>query len=324
MENNQFLTKRQKYFEGKAATKTGNHIGFGLLVFIGVYVISQIAASLLMQAGVIAAPLVYDPLFNTIYSTVISLLAFLGGGLVIFSAERKSVYDAISFRKPKNGDDYTLIIIGVGVCFAASYVMSYIAYILKDTVLEPKMPDVGIPKGIAGFLAYLLMVSVIPAICEEFMFRGAVLQSLRKFGDRTALVVSTVLFALMHANLLQIPFALAAGFVMGYAALKTGSLLVPIIIHFCNNLLATLFSSFTQTFNNQTVDAFIVFAELAIIALAIVLAVKFIKKYGFLRFAPQIQISSPAVLRARILFSPASIPFLCYVALNIIAVQLTR
>ena len=324
MENYQFLTSRQKYFEGKAAKRTGNHIGYGLLVFIGVYVFLEIAASLLVQSGIISLSLARDPVFNTIYSTVVSLLAFLGGGLVIFAAERKNIYDAVSYDAPKSGDHYTLIIIGIGVCFAASYIMSYVTYFLQGTALEPKMPDIGMPRDIAGFLAYLIMVSVIPAICEEFMFRGAVLQSLRKFGDRTALVVSTVLFALMHGNLVQIPFALAAGFVMGYAALKTGSLLIPMAIHFGNNLIATLFSYIAQVSGSQTVEAALTLIELAIIVAAIVLAILYIKKHGFLNFMPQIQLTSPAVLRAKIVFSPATIPFLCYVALNIIAVQLTN
>ncbi|MBQ0110955.1 MAG: CPBP family intramembrane metalloprotease [Oscillospiraceae bacterium] len=322
MQNFHFLNTQQLYFEGKAARKTGNSIGYGLIVFVGFVLCTQIICTYLVLSGVLSESLANDPLFNTVYSTIVSLVGFLGGGILIIKSEHRKIGDVISYEPPQSGDAYTLIIIGVGACLAASYVVGIFASVCENFGFEPKQPDAGTPDGVFGFIAYLLMVSVIPAICEEFIFHGAIMQSLRKFGDMTALVVSTILFALMHANLIQIPFALVAGFVMGYAALKTDSLIVPMLIHFCNNFIATMFNYVASTTGSAVVEYLLMLLEFAIIAAAILLAVKYIKKHGFLRFSPQAQISSPASLRARIVFAPAMIPFLCYAVLNVISIQM--
>ena len=66
------------------------------------------------------------------------------------------------------------------------------------------------------------------------------MQSLRRYGDRFAVIMSSFVFALMHGNMVQIPFAFIAGIALGYAVIKTGSLWTGIIVHFINNSMAVL------------------------------------------------------------------------------------
>ena len=74
--------------------------------------------------------------------------------------------------------------------------------------------------------------AIVPAVFEEFAFRGVVLNKLRKFGDSYAIIMSAVLFGLMHGNLSQIPFAFILGLVIGFIAVKTNSIIPGILIHF--------------------------------------------------------------------------------------------
>ena len=74
-------------------------------------------------------------------------------------------------------------------------------------------------------------------LVEEVVFRGMIFQSMRRFGDSFALVLSAILFALFHGNLSQAPNAFLMGLVIGYLVLYSGSLWVGIIIHAVNNLL---------------------------------------------------------------------------------------
>lgn len=89
----------------------------------------------------------------------------------------------------------------------------------------------------------LLVVAVLPAICEELAFRGFILSGLRHIGSPWAAVaISSVLFGLTHGLLQQSLAAMAVGFVMGYLALQTRSLLPCVIFHFTHNSLSVIAS----------------------------------------------------------------------------------
>ena len=66
------------------------------------------------------------------------------------------------------------------------------------------------------------------------------MQSLRRYGDWFAIIMSSLVFALMHGNMIQIPFAFIAGIGIGYAVIKTGTMWTGIIIHFINNGIAVI------------------------------------------------------------------------------------
>lgn len=95
------------------------------------------------------------------------------------------------------------------------------------------------PQSFGGYLWQVLSVAVVPALVEEFAVRGVMLQSLRKYGDLFAMIVSSLFFGLMHGNCLQAPFAFILGMVISWLVIKTGSLWTGIAIHFMNNFYAT-------------------------------------------------------------------------------------
>lgn len=88
-------------------------------------------------------------------------------------------------------------------------------------------------------LFVVLVVSVTPAICEEAMFRGYIQKSFElKIAPFLAAFVTALFFALYHFN----PYAMLPLFLLGlyfgYAAYKTNSIFVPMLLHFLNNLFA--------------------------------------------------------------------------------------
>jgi len=87
----------------------------------------------------------------------------------------------------------------------------------------------------------LLVVALLPAICEELAFRGFILSGLRHIGSPSAaIVISSVLFGLTHGLLQQSLSAIAVGLVMGYLALQTRSLLPSAVFHFTHNSLSVI------------------------------------------------------------------------------------
>ena len=137
-----------------------------------------------------------------------------------------------------------LTVSGVFCTLGMSVVGVYIAAILTATIAAttgttPSMPDFSPPAyGVGATIVFLVSLSVFPAVFEELLFRGAIMQSLRRFGDPFALAVSSILFAMLHRNFIQGPNALLAGLVLGYFTLRTGSLIPAMVAHFVNNFLS--------------------------------------------------------------------------------------
>lgn len=90
----------------------------------------------------------------------------------------------------------------------------------------------------------LLVLAVLPALCEELAFRGFVLSGLRDAGHPwRAILVSSVFFGLAHAFLVQQTIsAMIFGVLLGYLAVRSGSLLCPVLFHMIHN--AMLFGLF--------------------------------------------------------------------------------
>ena len=86
----------------------------------------------------------------------------------------------------------------------------------------------------------LIWLGLLPGMSEELLFRGTIVPSFG--GGWLALAVSSVAFGAMHISGRQYwPYAVWAGCVgaiLGYSAIATGNLLVPIAIHISTNLLS--------------------------------------------------------------------------------------
>jgi membrane protease YdiL (CAAX protease family) len=96
--------------------------------------------------------------------------------------------------------------------------------------------------GIAGLLISLFIIGVLPGLCEEVTYRGMVMQSfIRKLGLSRALFFSSLLFGLMHLNIMQFFYAAILGYFIALAVLATRSIWTGVIIHFMNNAIGVFF-----------------------------------------------------------------------------------
>ena len=94
---------------------------------------------------------------------------------------------------------------------------------------------------LTGPVGMLAAVAGLVPVIEEFMFRGVLLQSLRKHVPFWAANLGqALLFALGHDNLPLLPFYLLMGVVCGVLARRSGGLLAPVVLHSANNMVATI------------------------------------------------------------------------------------
>ncbi len=116
--------------------------------------------------------------------------------------------------------------------------------VLKQ-LLQEYHPLTGALQSEAGgpSLAYVLVIAVLPALCEELAFRGFILTGLRRrFRPWTAVFLSSFLYALFQMNVFQFATAFVLGAVLALIALRTGSAAPAMVFHLVYNLSALVAS----------------------------------------------------------------------------------
>ncbi len=90
-------------------------------------------------------------------------------------------------------------------------------------------------------LSRIIYVAIIGPVFEELLFRGAILRTLEKYGKVFAIVVSSMLFGLMHMHIFQSIFAAVVGLILGYVAIEY-SIKWAILLHVLNNFIVILYN----------------------------------------------------------------------------------
>jgi sodium transport system permease protein len=97
------------------------------------------------------------------------------------------------------------------------------------------------PAGPADFLVSLLVIAVLPAVCEEIVFRGVLLTSLAaRIGPGLAVYLTAGVFGLIHFDPIRLLFTFVLGLVLGALRVRTGSLWPPVVVHLTLNTLTFL------------------------------------------------------------------------------------
>ncbi|MBQ8431503.1 MAG: CPBP family intramembrane metalloprotease [Clostridia bacterium] len=88
----------------------------------------------------------------------------------------------------------------------------------------------------------LLFAGILAPVMEEIFYRKLVIDRLRPFGDLPAILLSGLLFGLIHGNFHQFFYAAAIGLLFGYIYLYTGSIKTTLALHMCINLMGGVYS----------------------------------------------------------------------------------
>jgi membrane protease YdiL (CAAX protease family) len=240
----------QYYIEGKALKKTSGYIGLFLLLFLA------IGYGLPTQFSWLLGSLRYSPfgmrldfeLLNQILLLIISLLAIALPTGIYIACVGIPLKRAIPSRRLPVGTAAAAVPMLMGSWGVGAIAAGIINALLYGVGLTPQVPEITLPSGTAARWVFLTTVTVIPALFEEFAFRGAIMQSLRRFGDAFALLVSSAVFSLCHINLIRMPNAFICGLIIGYFVLITGSIWIGVLMHFINNSVSMGILYITQNY----------------------------------------------------------------------------
>lgn len=106
---------------------------------------------------------------------------------------------------------------------------------LQALGLDVSSPAITTGSGIPSLLMSIFTIAVLPGVCEEFAFRGVLLSSLEPQGTRKAIVVSSLLFALLHGSIVGLPAQFLLGMVMAVLVVYCNSIYAGLIYHTTHN-----------------------------------------------------------------------------------------
>ena len=184
----------------------------------------------------ITVTLVYIvPLFVT--AIVFGSFSFYGGG----SGKFKELY-----KRPRRlarafgtfpaiyGFGYGVALLTLLVSFLISRVtggQTFIEDLFRPTMMEPS-------TSMAGAMILVFLMVIVAPIFEELLVRGIMYDALKPYGCGMAIIISSILFGLMHGSLYMLFYTTAIGFALGYVRYATNSLFVVTIIHAIINAVA--------------------------------------------------------------------------------------
>lgn len=209
------------------------------------YIIMQLCLS--FGLSFVVTPLVFYTigfdfsLVNIVVSTLVSLIS----GLVILWFMNSSFQQKLKNFKFSFKPIETLETIAMMYFF--NYFIGIIGTFFSKLGLPDTSPDLWLNNDILYDIFIFISVVILAPIFEELIFRGMILRTLSKYNKVFAIVVTSLLFGLLHLNITQAVPAFFMSLVLCYMSLKSDSLLVTILAHAANNLLALLSTYFDHS-----------------------------------------------------------------------------
>ena len=121
--------------------------------------------------------------------------------------------------------------------FLTTFLLSFIELFKTESIVNPVQQVIltGSP-----WLS-LLCIVVLSPIIEELLFRKILLDRVRIYGDKVAIIFTAIAFGFYHGNLSQLFYAVGLGIILAYIVLKTNQLKYSIGIHMFVNAIGSLF-----------------------------------------------------------------------------------
>lgn len=139
------------------------------------------------------------------------------------------------------------VAIGMIIYFLNIFVSSFFFNILTSVGYKPSSSSsTGTVNGWTLVLG-LIFTAILPAVCEENLHRGMLLFGNRGIGMKNNILLTGLMFGLLHLNIEQFFYATLIGIFLGFVAYVSESIYPCMIIHFMNNGISVLLSYLSRT-----------------------------------------------------------------------------
>ena len=207
-----------------------------LLYLIVSLLLSSIVSVICQNTGLNSNNEYYSILLLALNQMAI-LIAFFGYTKVA----KINFVEAINIKnKPTVKQSFVAVAIAISSMIAflpIAYLFLYLLSLGGFNVVEP----IKIPTSAGGIICGLIFAVIMPAILEEFIYRGAVLNGLKQRSYLFSIIMTSLIFSLSHGNAVQTVHQFLASIVICMIVLYGDSIWYGIIAHFTNNLVSFIF-----------------------------------------------------------------------------------
>lgn len=140
--------------------------------------------------------------------------------------------------------DIPLMIWALGFMFFGGATLNYYFYKLVPELYAASSTSAAISSGVSSFgtgLYAVVAVGILPALTEEFLFRGIILTEYELNGTTLAVILSSVTFSMIHFSFVRLPVYFFYGVILALVLYVTRSIFASMIIHMANNVLVMFF-----------------------------------------------------------------------------------
>ncbi len=222
-------------FNAQPTPKTG---GLALSLNVIIFVIVSLIGSIIRSAVGVNSEI------GLYIAYVISPIAIIISLTLLSFNQSCSLKSFLPFKcSPK----YYLIgvMIIFGTIFSLGWVNGVTLEFLKLFGYTPRPQESYLPSldGVQ-IIPALIIIAVLPAICEEALFRGAILNGVKNgCGDIATILIVGFSFSLFHGNPEQTIYQFICGCLFAFVTVRAGSVLPAMLIHFINNATIIIFSA---------------------------------------------------------------------------------
>ena len=159
------------------------------------------------------------------------------------------------------------------------FTMGFILVVGKVKGADVVNPLEGVISN-SSIWATIIFAGILSPIIEEILFRGVMLNKLRTYGDKIAIITTALLFGLFHENFSQFFYAVGLGVVFAYVTLKTGTIKYSIGIHIMINMMGSVIG--TQVLNSTIATMIFGIVVWVFVIAGLILFIKDFKKMSLL------------------------------------------
>lgn len=257
--NFSFLEKRSNIKKGTIPTVSDGVIlyavGLVLLIYVGSYIQLKFKMTgiVLTQIMIISLPLLFAFYIKSDFKKVFSL------------------------KQPKFKHLLGSAILWIG-CYLLVFILTNIImyYFPQNQEIVEGLNDALFIKD--NLLLNLLIVAVMPAICEEMFFRGFILTSFKnnQKSYKGAIIFSGILFGIMHMDFIRIIPTSILGISFAYAVCKSNSIGVGMFMHFLNNGFAVIVTHMSSKLVQNVNSSELTYLSISQISVIFIISLMFI------------------------------------------------
>lgn len=218
----------------------------GLVLIINTLLFNGLAWAVRVVLEAVFGDGIWNDFTRTIYSCGMPIIAEVTSiilGIYLMKLDFRTMFTREGYT---GGTVAKLVTLSLGLQTAAAYIAAAIGAILGFFGLEGETADLSATTSLPANLIMYFYACLLGPVLEELLYRGVILQSMRKYNERFAIFLSAAVFGLMHQNYQQAILGFLVGIPLAVVTIKSGSIVPAIFTHIMLNTLGTVFNCWIQ------------------------------------------------------------------------------